>query len=115
MVRHDELYSFGADGVLMELAGDPGVLQHRLSLELQEKAAIQLRVRAHISTLNQDVLMPDFAPLDERLMECGNRVGDFQLVRLYSDHQHVSLAVNGQHEYVVIKEYDKRSVTDAKE
>ncbi|CAK0911586.1 unnamed protein product [Prorocentrum cordatum] len=29
MVRHDELYSFRADGVLMELAGDPGVLQHR--------------------------------------------------------------------------------------
>ncbi|CAK0911587.1 unnamed protein product [Prorocentrum cordatum] len=62
-----------------------------------------------------DVLMPDFAPLDERLLEYGNRVGDFQLVRPYSDHQHVSLAVNGQHEYVVIKEYDKRSVTDAKE
>ncbi|CAK0874991.1 unnamed protein product [Prorocentrum cordatum] len=101
MARHDGLYSFGADAVLMELAGDPGGLQHRLSLELQENAAIQLRVRARISTLDQgvppamqlkdiedefrsllwsaipDLLMPDFAPLDERLLECGNRVGDF--------------------------------------
>ncbi|CAK0818452.1 unnamed protein product [Prorocentrum cordatum] len=139
MMRHDRLYSFGADGVLMELAGDPGGLQHRISLELQENAVIQLRVREHISTLTQgvpsamrlndmedefcnllwndipDLLMPDFAPLDERLLECGSRVGDFQLVRPYSDHQHVSLAVNGQHENVVIKVYDKRSVTDAKQ
>ncbi|CAK0905923.1 unnamed protein product [Prorocentrum cordatum] len=139
MVRHHELYSVVADGVLMELAGDPWGLQHKLSLELQENAAIQLRMRARISTVNEglpsamqlkdmedefrsllwnaipDVLMPDFAPLDERLLECGSRVGDFQLVRPYSDHQHVSLAVNGQHENVVIKVYDKRSVTDAKE
>ncbi|CAK0834225.1 unnamed protein product [Prorocentrum cordatum] len=137
LVRHDELYSLGADGVLMELAGNPGRLQHRVSLELQENAAIQLRVRAHTSTLNQgvpsgmqlqdiedkfssllwnaipDMLMPDFAPLNERLLECGNRVGEFQLVRPYPDHQHVSLAVNGQHENVVIKVYDKRSITDA--
>ncbi|CAK0839844.1 unnamed protein product, partial [Prorocentrum cordatum] len=56
MERYDELHSFGADGVLMELAGDPGGLQHRLSLEFQENAAIQLRVRAQISTLNQSVL-----------------------------------------------------------
>ncbi|CAK0814054.1 unnamed protein product [Prorocentrum cordatum] len=139
MARQDELYSFGADGVLMELAGDPEGLQHRLRLELQENAAIQLRVQAFANNVNQGVpsardlkiiedefrgllwndipnmLMPDFAPLDERLLEGGNRVGDFQFVRPYSDHRHVLLAVKGQHEKVVIKVYDKRSVTDAKE
>ncbi|CAK0856955.1 unnamed protein product [Prorocentrum cordatum] len=138
MARQDELYSFGADGVLMELAGDPEGLQHRLSLELQENAAIQLRVQAFADNANQGVpsardvkiiedefrgllwnaipnmLMPGFAPLDKLLLEDGNGVGDFRFVRSYSDHHHVLLAVKGQHEKVVIKVHDKSSVTDAK-
>ncbi|CAK0889221.1 unnamed protein product [Prorocentrum cordatum] len=138
MARQDELYSFGADGVLMELAGDPEGLQHRLSLELQENAAIQQRVQAFANNANQGIpsardlkiiedefrgllwndipnlLMSGFAPLDKRLLEDGNRVGHFRFVRPHSDHHHVSVAVKGQHEKVVIKVYDKRSVTDAK-
>ncbi|CAK0872720.1 unnamed protein product [Prorocentrum cordatum] len=139
MARQDDLYTFGADGVLIELTGDPEGLQQSLSLELIENAAIQPRVQAFANDANQGVpsardlkliedefrsllwnaipnlLMPDFAPLNKRLLECGNQVGDFRFVRPYSDHHHVVLAVKGQHEKVVIKVHDKRSVTEAKE
>ncbi|CAK0897723.1 unnamed protein product [Prorocentrum cordatum] len=138
--RHDEIYSFGAKGVLMELEIDPEGLQHKLSLALMENDAIEQRMRAHGNVLNHgdllttercqfiedefrsllwkdipNLMMPPFPPLKNRLLESRNRVGDFRFVRPYLNHQHVLLAVNGQHESVVIKVHDKRSVTDANE
>jgi len=139
MTRQDALYSFGASGLLMELEGDPVGLQQKIRLELKENAAIQKRMCSFVSRVTKGVpsgsecqimqdefysllwediphqLMPGFAPMDERLLELGNRVGDFQLVHRYADHQHVLLAANGQHDNVVLKVYDKRRVTDAKE
>ncbi|CAK0814944.1 unnamed protein product, partial [Prorocentrum cordatum] len=140
MARQDELYSFGATGVLMELENDPEGLQKRLSLKLIENDVIGQRMRAYDNDLNPgeflttsecqfieddfrglvwttipNLLMPGFPPENKSLLESGNRVGDFQRVRPYPNHQHVLLAVNGQHENVVIKVHDKRSISDAKE
>ncbi|CAK0905684.1 unnamed protein product [Prorocentrum cordatum] len=140
MARQDEICSFGAKGVLMELEIDPEGLQDRLILELVRIDGTEQRVRAYendsygwepltpsacqiIEDEFRDILwktipnllMPGFPRLNKRLLESGNRVGDFQLVRSYLNHQHVMLAVNGQHEHVVIKVHNKRSVTDANE
>ncbi|CAK0909386.1 unnamed protein product [Prorocentrum cordatum] len=139
MARQDALYSFGASGVLMELEGDPEGLLQKVRLELAENAAIQLRVQYYESTVTAGVpssnelqtiedehdgllwetipqlLMPGFPDLDKRLLEFGDRVGEFRLVQQYANHQHVLLAVNGQHENVVIKTRNKRSSTAAEE
>ncbi|CAK0883107.1 unnamed protein product [Prorocentrum cordatum] len=47
MARQDEIYSFGAQGVLMELEIDLEGLRQRLSLELMGNDAIEQRVRAY--------------------------------------------------------------------
>jgi hypothetical protein len=123
----------------MELEGDPERLQHKVRMELKENAALQLRMRSfendprngvlsssecqiiedrHASLLWETIprlLMPGFAPLDNRLRELENRVGEFRLVHQYANHQHVLLAVNRQHENVVVKVRKKSGVTDAKE
>ncbi|CAK0825226.1 unnamed protein product [Prorocentrum cordatum] len=59
--------------------------------------------------------MPGFPAPDKRLLEFGDRVWEFRLVQQYANHEHVFLAVNGQHENVVIKTRNKRSVTAAEE
>jgi len=138
MARQDALYGFGASGVLIELEVDPEGLQHKIRMDLKVNAAIQLRMPFFESNLSgvlsssecqliedrhdrllwetiPQLLMPGFPTLSDRLLEKGNRVGEFRLLRTYTNHQHVFLAVNGQHENVVIKVHDKRSITDAKD
>ncbi|CAK0827772.1 unnamed protein product [Prorocentrum cordatum] len=61
------------------------------------------------------LLIPGFPALDKRLLEFGDRVGEFRLVQQFANHQHVLLAVNGQHDSMVIKTRNKRSVAAAKE
>ncbi|CAK0817468.1 unnamed protein product [Prorocentrum cordatum] len=136
MARQDALYDFGTSGVLMELEGDPEGLQHKVRQELLENAAIQLRVQHFENTLRTEVLecqtvedehlsllwdavpkllMPGFPALDRGLLEQEDQVGEFRLVQQYVNHQHVLLAVSGQHDFVVVKMRNKRSVTAAEE
>ncbi|CAK0826016.1 unnamed protein product [Prorocentrum cordatum] len=136
MARQDALYSFGTSGVLMELEGDPEGLQQKVRLELVENTAIQRRVQHFENTLGEEILesqtiqdehdsllwddvpkllMPGFPALDRGLLERADQVGEFRLVHQYVNHQHVLLAVNGAHDFVVVKMRNKRSVTAAEE
>ncbi|CAK0822763.1 unnamed protein product [Prorocentrum cordatum] len=123
--------------VLMELECDPQALLHKVRLELKESSVVQQRLRAFEAESSRGIpsasdceaiedeidgllwesipnlLFPGFAPLDKRLLESGVWVGDCRLVHSYATHKRVLLAVNGQHENVVIKVHNKRSVTDA--
>ena len=57
-----------------------------------------------------ELLVPSFAPLDSRLLELENRVGEFRLVRQYANRQIVLLAVNTRHEQVVVKGFPRSRV-----
>ncbi|CAK0856757.1 unnamed protein product [Prorocentrum cordatum] len=136
MVRHDALYSFGASGVLIELEVDPQGLQQKVRLQLMENTVVQQRVDSILiteglssgecQTIEEEhdcllwetipkLLMPGFPALDGGLLERGGQIGEFQLVRQYTSHEHICLAVSGQHENVLVKMRNKRSVTVAEE